>query len=243
MEWIIDIKVLMIFAVFALSLLIPEIFSKKFKRNLTRETTLLLKFIRTMIDEDSGRIALNSSIDSKAHPLFAAAAKFMDEILEGSDFGNSVRTTIPEEFEIMTRKSAENAAILFTPLSNANNTFYTTVEKREMDASLILNISDGSALSDWDAYNSDSDKKRIALSCSVEGIIIDAINSKKCLISVEPYLLSAQMKKLKNEKTLDTSGVYLFLMIVSAVIFLLSLCKTFSYKYPVLGELLKRLSE
>ena len=239
MEMMIDLKILSLFVIFAVSLAIPEIFSKKLSAKMTRETMLLLKFIKTMIDEDSGRFALNSSIDSKAHPLFSAAAKFVDELLAESDSGNYVGTTIPEEFQIITSSRPENAAIMFMPLSNANNTFYTTVEKRRMNASLILNISDGSATSDWDAYNSDSDKKRIAVACSVEGIIIDAINSKRCLISIEPFLLSAQIKKLKNKKTLETSGAYLFLTVIAAIILLLSLGKTLAYYYPVFNDLLR----
>ena len=180
---------------------------------------------------------------TKAHPLFSAAARFIDEILEGSEIGNYVRTTIPEEFGVLASRSSESASILFSPLSNANNTFYTTIEKREMNASLILNISDGSAISDWDAYNSDSDKKRVALSCSVEGIIIDAINAKKCLISLEPFLLSAQIKKLKNKRTLETSGVYLFLAIVSALIILFSLCSTLALRYPFFDYLVRMVAE
>lgn len=243
METIIDFKIFSLFAIFLISLLIPNIFSKKLPSKISRETTLLLQFIKTMIDEDSGRIALNSSIDSKAHPLFSAAARFIDEILEGSDTGNYVRTTIPEEFGVLATRSSESASILFTPLSNANNTFYTTIEKREMNASLILNISDGSAISDWDAYNSDSDKKRIALSCSVEGIIIDAINEKKCLISLEPFLMSAQIKKLKNKRTLETSGVYLFMAIVAAVIILLSLGKTLALRFPFFDDIVRMVTE
>ncbi|MBO4710969.1 hypothetical protein J5681_03530 [bacterium] len=243
MEVMIDLKILSLFAIFIISLVLPNILSKKFPSKLPRETMLLLKFIKTMIDEDSGRIALNSSIDSKAHPLFSAAARFIDGILEESDTGNYVRTTIPEEFGVVATRSSQSASILFTPLSNANNTFYTTIEKREMNASLILNISDGSAISDWDAYNSDSDKKRVALSCSVEGIIIDAINSKKCLISLEPFLLSAQIKKMNNKHTLETSGVYLFIAIVAALILLLSLCKTLALRYPVFGDFIKMVTE
>lgn len=239
----IDMKIFSLFAIFLISLLLPNIFSRKFPSKLPRETMLLLKFIKTMIDEDSGRIALNSSIDSKAHPLFSAASRFIDEILEGSETGNYVRTTIPEEFGVITTRSAQSASILFTPLSNANNTFYTTIEKREMNASLILNISDGSAISDWDAYKSDSDKKRVALSCSVEGIIIDAINAKKCLISLEPFLLSAQIKKLKNKRTLETSGVYLFLAIVALLILSLSLCRTLAPYYPFFDNVVKMVSE
>ena len=243
MEMMIDLKIFSLFAIFIVSLALPGIFSRKFPSKLSRETMLLLKFIKTMIDEDSGRIALNSSIDSKAHPLFSAAARFIDEILEGSEIGNYVRTTIPEEFGVITTRSSESASILFSPLSNAHNTFYTTIEKREMNASLILNISDGSAISDWDAYNSDSDKQRIALSCSVEGIIIDAINSKKCLISLEPFLLSAQIKKLKNKRTLETSGVYLFLIITVVLILLLSVFKTLAPYHPVFDNFIKMVTE
>ena len=235
----IDLKTLSLFVIFIFSLVIPEIFSKKFKSRMTRETMLLLKFIKTMIDEDSGRIIVNSSIDSKAHPLFLATAKFIDEILKGNESGNSVRTTIPEEFGIITDRSSERDSIFFIPLSYANNTFYTTIGKREASASLILNISDGSAISDWDAYNSDSDKKRIAVSSSVEGLLIDAINSKKCLFSLEPFLLSAQMKKLKNEKTISTSGVYLFLTVVAFMILAFSVCRTLAYHYPFIDNFLK----
>lgn len=243
MEVMIDLKIFSLFVIFLISLVLPNIFSKRFPSKLPRETTLLLKFIKTMIDEDSGRIALNSSIDSKAHPLFSAAARFIDEILESGEIGNYVRTTIPEEFGVLTTRSSESASILFTPLSNANNTFYTTIEKREINASLILNISDGSAISDWDAYNSDSDKKRVALSCSVEGIIIDAINTEKCLISLEPFLLSAQIKKLKNKRTLETSGVYLFLAVTAVMMLLLSLCRTLALRYPFFENLVKMVSE
>ncbi len=243
MEVIIDMKIFSLFAIYLLSLLLPNIFAKKFPSQLPKETALLLKYIKTMIDEDSGRIALNSSIDSKAHPLFSAAARFIDEILEGSETGNYVRTTIPEEFGVLASRSSESASILFTPLSNANNTFYTTIEKREMNASLILNISDGSTISDWDAYNSGSDKKRVALSCSVEGIIIDAINAKKCLISLEPFLLSAQIKKLKNKRTLATSGVYLFLTITAALILFFSLSLTLAPNYPFFDNIIKMVTE
>ena len=233
----IDPEILLLFAVFAVSLAIPEIFPQKISAKMTRDAMFLLKFIKTMIDEDSCRFALNSSIDSKAHPLFSAAAKFIDELLAESDSGNYVGTTIPEEFGIITSSSPDNASIMFVPLSNANNTFYTTVEKRKINASLILNISDGSAISDWDAYNSGADKKRIAVACSVEGIIIDAINSKRCLISIEPFLLSAQIKKLKNKKTIDTSGAYLFLTVIAAIILLLSLVKTLACFYPFFNDL------
>ena len=243
MEVTIDFKIFSLFAIFMISLLLPNIFARKIPSRLSRETMLLLKFIKTMIDEDSGRIAVNSSVDSKAHPLFSAAAKFIDEILEESDAGNYVRTTIPEEFGVLATRSAESASILFTPLSNANNTFYTTVEKREMNASLILNISDGSAISDWDAYNSDSDKKRVALSCSIEGLLIDAINSKKCLISLEPFLMSAQIKKLKNKRTLEISGVYLFLAVIAALILSLSLCRTLALHYPFFDDLIKMVTK
>ena len=65
MEVMIDMKIFSLFAIYLVSLLIPNIFSKRFPSKLPRETTLLLKYIKTMIDEDSGRIALNSSIDSK----------------------------------------------------------------------------------------------------------------------------------------------------------------------------------
>ena len=243
MEVMIDMKIFSLFAIFLISLLLPNIFSKRFPSKLPRDTMLLLQFIKTMIDEDSGRIALNSSIDSKAHPLFSAAARFIDEILEGSEIGNYVRTTIPEEFGVLASRSSESASILFSPLSNANNTFYTTIEQREMNASLILNISDGSAISDWDAYNSGSDKKRVALSCSIEGIIIDAINTKKCLISLEPFLLSAQIKKLKNKRTLATSGVYLFLAVTAVMILLFSLCRTLAIHYPFFDNLVKMVAE
>lgn len=240
MEVMIDLKILALFVIFAVSLVISEVFSKKLSAKMTKETMLLLKFIKTMIDEDSGRFAVNSSIDSKAHPLFSATAKFIDELLAESESGNYVRATIPEEFGIITSREQGNAAINFAPLSYANNTFYTTVEKRNINASLIFNISDGSAISDWDAYKSDSDKKRIAVSCSLEGIIIDAINSKKCLISLEPFLLNAQIKKLKNKKTIETSGAYLFLTIIAAIIVLASLCRTLAFYYPVFDDLFKR---
>ena len=240
MEVMIDLKILSLFAIFAVSLLVSELFSKKLSVKMTKETMFLLKFIKTMIDEDSGRFVVNSSIDSKAHPLFFATVRFIDELLAESESGNYVRTTVPEEFGVMTSRNQENAAIMFSPLSYANNTFYTTVEKRKTNASLIFNISDGSAISDWDAYNSDSDKKRIAVSCSIEGIIIDAINSKKCLISIEPFLLNAQIKKLKNKKTLETSGAYLFLVIIAAFILGKSLYKTFIIFKPVFDDLFKR---
>lgn len=244
MEVMIDLKILALFVIFAVSLVISEVFSKKFSAKMTKDTMFLLKFIKTMIDEDSGRFAVNSSIDSKAHPLFSATVKFMDELLAESESGNYVRTTIPEEFGIITSGSRDNAPVVFSPLSYANNTFYTTVEKRKMNASLIFNISDGSAISDWDAYNSDSDKKRIAVSCSIEGIIIDSINSKKCLISIEPFLLSAQIKKLKNKKTIETSGAYLFLAVIAAIILVMSLYKTFVTIRPAvphfLDDLFKR---
>lgn len=243
MEVMFDLKIFSLFAIFLISLLLPNILSKRFPSKLPRETMLLLQFIKTMIDEDSGRIALNSSIDSKAHPLFSAAARFIDEILESSEIGNYVRTTIPEEFGVLASRSSESASILFTPLSNANNTFYTTIEKREMNASLLLNISDGSALSDWDAYNYDSDKKKVALSCSIEGIIIDAINTKKCLISLEPFLLSAQIKKLKNKRTLETSGVYLFLAVTAVIMILFSILKTLALLHPFFDDLVKMVAE
>lgn len=243
MEVMFDLKIFSLFAIFLISLLLPNILSKRFPSKLPRETMLLLQFIKTMIDEDSGRIALNSSIDSKAHPLFSASARFIDEILESSEIGNYVRTTIPEEFGVLASRSSESASILFTPLSNANNTFYTTIEKRETNASLILNISDGSAISDWDAYNYDSDKKKVALSCSIEGIIIDAINTTKCLISLEPFLLSAQIKKLKNKRTLETSGVYLFLAVTSVIMILFSILKTLALFHPFFDDIVKMVTE
>lgn len=238
MDAVFDIKIFSLFVIFFISLVIPEIFPKKFSTKLTKELTLILQFIKTMIDEDSGRIAVNSSIDSKAHPLFFAVTKFIDEILAKSEPGNSVRTTIPEEFKSLTSQNSDSASISFTPLSNANNTFYTTVQKRTLYASLILNISDGSALSDWDAYNSDLDKRRIALTCAIAGIMIDAINAKRCLISVEPFLLSSQMKALKDEKTLNVSGAYIFLGLISLIILLFSVFKTLAIFYPQFDNIL-----
>ncbi|MBP5406857.1 hypothetical protein J6Z19_06885 [bacterium] len=239
MEMIFDIKTLPVIVIFLVSIVLPMILSKKFRSRLSNETQLLLKFIKTTIDEDSGRIVFNSSIDSKAHPLFAAAVRFIDGILTSSDSGDLVRATIPEEFGIVSAKNRNFAAIHFVPLSNANNTFYTTVGKRDSNASLVVNISDGSAISDHDSYNSDSDKKRIAISCSIEGIMIDAINSKKCLISVEPFLLSTQIKQLKNEKNLDSAGVYLFLAFVAFAIIALSVCLTLVRFDPVFVQFLK----
>lgn len=239
MTEIFDIKTLPVIVIFVISVVLPMIFAKKFRSKLSNETLLLLKYIKTTIDEDSGRIVFNSSIDSKAHPLFAAVVRFIDGILTSSDSGGSVRSTIPEEFGVVFANSSSSSAISFVPLSNANNTFYTTVGKRDISASLVVNISDGSAISDHDSYNSDSDKKRISLSCSIEGIMIDAINSKKCLISVEPFLLGSQMKQLKSEKTLDSAGVYLFLAFLALAILVLSICLTLSDFYPVFGQLLK----
>jgi len=239
MTAVLDIKTLPVIVIFVISVVLPMIFAKKIRSKLSNETLLLLKYIKTTIDEDSGRIVFNSSIDSKAHPLFAAVVRFIDGILISSDSGGSIRSTIPEEFGVVFANSRSSSAISFVPLSNANNTFYTTVGKRDINASLIVNISDGSAISDHDSYNSDSDKKRIALSCSIEGIMIDAINSKKCLISVEPFLLGSQMKQLKGEKTLDSTGVYLFLGFSALAILLLSICLTLAKFNPVFAQFLK----
>lgn len=239
MTAVLDIKTLPVIVIFIISVVLPMIFAGKFRSKLSNETLLLLKYIKTTIDEDSGRIVFNSSIDSKAHPLFSAVVRFIGGILASSGSGGSVRSTIPEEFGVVFADSRSSSAISFVPLSNANNTFYTTVGKRDINASLIVNISDGSAISDHDSYNADSDKKRIALSCSIEGIIIDAINSKKCLISVEPFLLSSQMKQMKNKKTLDSAGVYLFLAFMALAILLLSICLTLSRFNPVLSQFLK----
>ena len=239
MTAIFDIKTLPVVIIFIISVALPMVFAKKFRSRLSNETLLLLKYIKTTIDEDSGRIIFNSSIDSKAHPLFAAVVGFIGGILTSSDSCGSVRSSIPEEFGAVFANSRSLSAIQFVPLSNANSTFYTTVGKRDLNASLIVNISDGSAISDHDSYNAGSDKKRIALSCSIEGIIIDAINSKKCLISVEPFLLSSQMKQMKNEKTLDSAGGYIFLAFVALAILLLSICFTLSRFSPVAAQFLK----
>lgn len=239
MTMIFDIKALPVVVIFLISLVLPMVFPKKFRSKLSNETLLLLKFIKTTIDEDSGRIVFNSSIDSKVHPLFAAVVRFIDGILTSSDSSGSVRSTIPEEFGVVFARNRNSSAINFVPLSNANNTFYTTVGKRDLNASLIVNISDGSAISDHDSYNSDSDKKRIAIACSIEGIMIDAINSKKCLVSVEPFLLGSQMKQLKNEKALDSAGVYIFLALTALAVLTLSVCMTLSRFSPVFGQFLK----
>ena len=234
MTEIFDATALAIFVIFLISLIIPMVLPKKFPFKLNRENLTLLQFIKTIVDEDSGKIALNSSIDSKAHPLFAAATQFMDEILYDESSENYIKTTVPEEFCILASKNAGRSSLLFTPLSNANNTFYTTVKKRGSQASLILNISDGSAISDWDAYNSDFDKKRIAMSCATEGIMIDAVNSKMTLISLEPFLLSTMMKTMKNKKTLNISGVYLFLTIIASLILIFSVILTLAPYFPIL---------
>ena len=98
MTAVLDIKTLPVVVIFIISVVLPMVFAKKFRSKLSNETLLLLKYIKTTIDEDSGRIVFNSSIDSKAHPLFAAVVRFIDGILASSDSGGSLRSTIPEEF-------------------------------------------------------------------------------------------------------------------------------------------------
>ena len=99
MEMIFDIKTLPVIVIFIVSLVLPMVLSKKFRSRLSNETQLLLKFIKTTIDEDSGRIVFNSSIDSKAHPLFAAAVRFIDGILtvKGDDAIKTARKLAKEE--------------------------------------------------------------------------------------------------------------------------------------------------
>ena len=55
MEVMIDLKILALFVIFAVSLVISEVFSKKFSAKMTKDTMFLLKFIKTMIDEDLKR--------------------------------------------------------------------------------------------------------------------------------------------------------------------------------------------
>lgn len=191
------------------------------------ESSGILNYIKSIVDEDSNRVAFNNSIESKTHPLLFVTTTFIDEILTSTEEDNSVSTTVPLEFSLLSNGQEGRGHIRFVPANNASPSFYTTYRRHFDTTPLTVESSDSSLFSGSDNLRMNQNSRSIVFADGIQSFFLDAVNGKKCLISVEPFLLESQMKRITGSRTLNTDGVYLFLLILSVIILSLSIIKTF----------------
>lgn len=187
----------------------------------------ILSYIKSIVDEDSNRVAFNNSIESKTHPLLFVTTTFIDEVLTSTEEDNSVSTTIPREFSLLTSNREGRGHITFIPANEASPSFYTTYRRHFDTTPLTVESSGSSLFSGSDSQRLNPDSRSIVLADGIQSFFLDAVNGKKCLISVEPFLLESQMKRITGSRTLNADGVYLFLLLLSAIILLFSILKTY----------------
>ena len=187
----------------------------------------ILSYIKSIVDEDSNRVAFNNAIESKTHPLLFVTTAFIDEVLTSTEEDNSVLTTIPLEFSLLTSSSDGRGHIAFTQANEASPSFYTAYRRHFDTTPLTVESSDGSPFAGSDDLRLNKDSRSIVFAGGIQSFFLDAVNGKKCLISVEPFLLESQMKRITGSRTLNADGVYLFMLILSGIILLFSFLNPF----------------
>ena len=69
------------------------------------------------------------------------------------------------------------------------------------------------------------DRKEICFSSTVAGMGMDAVNGKRCIVSIEPFLAGVIFAG-ENKKGFKPSGAYIFIIAVSILIIVMSILKT-----------------
>lgn len=221
----INISMIVLLIVFLASLLIPVFSNFSIFNYGGKEKTAFLRFIKTLLGENSGSISFLISTGSTGDPVSGSLTKLMDGLAGSLEKGSFIESGFSNNYSSLLN-SPEKGSVIFVPQISGLGGLFSVIERRDKNRQLVFNISDGSAFSDWDSYMSGNDRRRVSVSANVAGSAGDSVLSKKSLISVEPFLLNAQLRKLNSQKALKISGIYVFLALVTVIIIVGSVAVT-----------------
>lgn len=234
----IDLSMVFVLLLFFFSIFIAGFIKNPFFYSISNDKKSMLKFILTLLGENTSKISFLNSVDSIGHPLFGSLMTFMTSLANSTDAGSSIESEFFSDGINSFFQTGKNTFVAIPTLRDLGG-FYSAVNKKEWSRQMVFNISDGSALSDWSIYSADESKRSINFSLNVPGLSANAVLSRKNLISVEPFLLSSQIKTIKSERSIKVSGAYFFLVVIAIIIAAGSLLSTLAYYFPFIRELLK----
>jgi hypothetical protein len=234
----INISMLFVLFIFLFSLWTAGFIKAPFFNTISRDRLSMLKFILTLLGENTAKISFLNSGDSSGSPLLGPLTDFMTGLASATDTGSSIESEFFSDAGGIFSRSGKNSFVLVPSFRDMGG-FYSAVNSKEWSRQLVFNVSDGSALSDWSSYFAGGSRRNINISLNVPGLSGNAIMSKKNLISVEPFLLSSQLKSIKSIRSLKVSGAYLFLGVIATIIIVGSLLRTLAYYFPVINGILK----
>ncbi|MGI6394554.1 MAG: hypothetical protein ACOX2F_07485 [bacterium] len=224
----INISTISVFLLFILSLIVANCVKSPFFDSVSSDKESLLKFVTIMLGERTEKVSFLNSIDSIGHPLLGSLSLFTATLESSTEAKSQI------EYRFNFHRNNSLGAGTFVDLGG----FLNVAKSKELSKQLIFNISDGTALSDWSIYFSDESKREINFPLNIQGLSSGTLLSKKNLVSVEPFLLSSQLKSIKGMKSLKPSGVYLFFIVVAVVIVIGSLLSTITQFSPALKDFL-----
>ncbi len=232
----INISMVFVVFIFIFSILAAGFIKRPFFSSISRDRQSMLKFIVTLLGENTAKISFLSSVDSTGHPLLGPLTALMTGLANSADTGSSIESELFPDGSDSFFQNGRNSFVAVPSFGDLAG-FYSAVNRQDWSRQMCFNISDGSAISDWSTYFAGESKRNINLSLNVPGLSGNAILSRKNLISIEPFLLSSQLKNIRSERSVKVSGAYLFLIITAVIITAGSVLSTLAQYFPFITEL------
>ncbi|HSW60529.1 MAG TPA: hypothetical protein VLJ60_06990 [bacterium] len=233
----INLSMVLVLFLFLLSVGIAGFIKKPFFYSISRDKQSMLKFIVTLLGENTAKISFLNSVDSTGHPLRGPLTALMKGLANSTDTGSSIESEFFSDGSDSFLQTGKNTFVTMPSFRDLAG-FYSAVNRKDWSRQMVFNVSDGSAVSDWSIYFAGENKRNINLSLNVPGLSGNAVLSRKNLISIEPFLLSSQLESIKSGRSLKVSGAYLFLIVVAVILTAGSLLSTLAYYFPFIAELI-----
>ncbi|HNW81938.1 MAG TPA: hypothetical protein PKG52_03510 [bacterium] len=204
----INFNMLAVLFIFIVSILIPFFFNGSFFNNRNSHYSSVIHKFMMMIDEGCRKVVLHAFSDSRHSILFYTTADFINTLHQKDSI--SIHSFY-----------GCGSSDLMKDQRNSTDTF-------------TIHASDGFLSSSYNDCLNPDNKKQISLSTTVSGIGMDSISGRKCLVSIEPFMISSQVSNEAKNFELKSSGAYTFLIMVSFMIIILSVLSTLSVFFPEL---------
>ena len=211
---------LLIFSFFA-----PGFISFRFLLSGTDNTGEIARSIKILAGEDSKNVLLHSSSDWIGDPVNIAVSSFFKRLL--SEENESVATTTSEELTFIGSKNG--GMLKNVPVIYGQRPFLTNVLRDSAPRSAVFHIAENSPESDLDSFKDVKEKRKMVFSASLSGAVTDLLLKRKASVSIEPLIFDSQLRK----KNPDSSGAYLFLIVIASAVLLGSVLKTLGIEHIV----------
>jgi hypothetical protein len=212
---------LLIFSFFA-----PGFIAFRFLSSGSDNAGEIARSIKILAGEDSKNVLLHSSSDWIGDPLNISVNSYFKRLL--TEENESVATTTPDVLAFT--ESNDGEMLKKVPVIYGQRPFLTNVLRDFTSRSAVFHIVENSPESNLDSFKDIKEKRKMVFSASLSGAVTDLLLKRKAFISIEPLVFDSQFSKTK---TPDSSGAYLFLVVIASAVLLGSVLKTLGIEHII----------